>query len=184
LQELLNVACQLLQLAATYAIISSATSKHQPLPRPWLEVQLAATPMLQGLSAAIVAVGCGLLLSGVSSGAVDGAGACVRVRVWVAGGVPRHPPNRSHACAHTRGTQPRPAAAAACRRARQRRRVAAPHGAERKQRQQRGGSAGCGGARPRDRGVSRAAGVLRVARVLGARATAATTPQATCLQLA
>lgn len=75
LQEVLGLLCQFVQLGCTYLIITTATSKYQPLEQPWFSIEAAPTPIIQAFATAIAAVGSGVLLAGVLTGNVDGAGA-------------------------------------------------------------------------------------------------------------
>ena len=73
-QEVLGLACQFVQLASTYLIISTAISKYQPLEQPWFLVEAGPVPLLQAFATGIAGVGSGVLLAGVLTGHVDGAG--------------------------------------------------------------------------------------------------------------
>lgn len=73
-QEVLGLLCQVAQLASTYLIITTATNKYRPLEDPWFAVVPGAVPVLQAFATSIAAVGSGVLLAGVLTGHVDGAG--------------------------------------------------------------------------------------------------------------
>ncbi|KAF8062934.1 hypothetical protein HT031_003773 [Scenedesmus sp. PABB004] len=73
-RELLDLGAQVLQCGSTWAILASARARHAPLPAPWFSARLGALPALQGVAAAVTAVGSGLLLAGaLTGGHVDGA---------------------------------------------------------------------------------------------------------------
>lgn len=72
-KEVLGLLCQFVQLGCTYLIITTATSKYQPLEHPWFSIEAASTPIIQAFATAIAAVGSGVLLAGVLTGNVDGA---------------------------------------------------------------------------------------------------------------
>lgn len=76
---MLGLFCQFLQLGSTYLIITSATNKYQPLEEPWFTLEPGPVPYLQAFATCIAAVGSGVLLSGVLTGDVDGAGMCCDV---------------------------------------------------------------------------------------------------------
>eukprot|EP00879_Flechtneria_rotunda_P029713 GHRR01032156.1.p2 GENE.GHRR01032156.1~~GHRR01032156.1.p2 ORF type:complete len:231 (+),score=92.28 GHRR01032156.1:325-1017(+) len=89
-KEVLDVLCQLAQLASTFLIITSSTRNHQPLPKPWFQLEAGITPVCQALSTAIAAVGSGLLLSGFMTGEVNGTG-CSYAACLLCGMIPDVP---------------------------------------------------------------------------------------------
>lgn len=50
------------------------TSRYQPLEQPWFSLEPGPVPLLQAFATCIAAVGSGVLLAGVLTGNVDGAG--------------------------------------------------------------------------------------------------------------
>jgi hypothetical protein len=74
MQEVLGLLCQFIQLGCTYLIITTASSKYQPLEEPWFAVEGGFVPVMQAFATCIATVGSGVLLAGVLTGHVDGAG--------------------------------------------------------------------------------------------------------------
>jgi hypothetical protein len=74
MQEVLGLLCQVIELGCTYLIITTATSKYQPLEEPWFAAEGGFVPITQAFATCIAAVGSGVLLAGMLTGHVDGAG--------------------------------------------------------------------------------------------------------------
>ncbi len=76
-QELIGVSAQVLQLAATVAILRYATAAHTPLPAPWFEFRLDSWGVMLGGAAAVAAAGGGVLVvSALSHMQANGVGEC------------------------------------------------------------------------------------------------------------
>lgn len=71
-QEYIKTIAQLLQLAATFVIVNTSTIQHKPLPQPWFTYNVNMWSLLQSVAAAVVALGSGVLVSGVMQGHSDG----------------------------------------------------------------------------------------------------------------